>query len=272
MTDPNSQASALLQQSRLPFREARTLLALSLEVTPEHLVAHPEIRVHPAAQARFLEFSGRRRSGTPMAYLMGCQEFYGHPFEVTPAVLIPRPETELLVDTAMHLLPSRQEVSVLELGTGSGCIAIALALARPQWQIVATDRCDKALAVARRNSHRLQARVAFVAADWFAPLGNAPFDLIVSNPPYVAASDPHLCQLMDEPRHALTDGADGLSALRAILACAGDHLRPGGALLLEHGHDQGPQVQAMARAQGFVAVETLLDLEGRDRICLARRP
>ncbi len=270
MTDPNVNASVLLRQSRLPFREARALLALSLEVSPEHLVAHPEIAVHPAAQGRFSDLVVRRRGGTPMAYLTGFQEFYGHALEVTPAVLIPRPETELLVDTAVRLLPPRPDVSVLELGTGSGCIAITLALAQPYWQVVATDRCLQALAVARRNSRRLQARVGLVAADWFAPLGGARFDLIVSNPPYVAEGDPHLSSLTHEPRHALTDGADGLSALRAIIASAGEHLRPGGILLLEHGYDQGPQVHALAREQGFHAVETLLDLEGRDRVCLAR--
>ncbi len=271
MTDRNVTASVLLRQSRLPFREARALLALSLGVSPEHLVAHPEIVVHPAVQGRFSDLAARRRSGTPMAYLTGFQEFYGHAIEVTPAVLIPRPETELLVDTAIRLLPSRPGISVLELGTGSGCVAITLALAQPHWQVVATDRCLQALAVARRNSSRLQARVALVAADWFAPLGGTRFDLIVSNPPYVAAGDPHLCSLAHEPRHALTDGADGLRALRTIIVTAGRHLRPGGVLLLEHGYDQGPQVHALAREQGFDSVETLLDLEGRDRVCLARR-
>ncbi len=270
MTDPNVLASVLLRQSRLPFREARALLALSLGVSPEHLVAHPEIAVHPAAQGRFADLAARRRGGTPMAYLTGFQEFYGHALEVTPAVLIPRPETELLVDTAIRILPSRPGLSVLELGTGSGCIAITLALAQPHWQVVATDRCVQALAVAHRNSSRLQARVALVAADWFAPLGGARFDLIVSNPPYVAEGDPHLSSLTHEPRHALTDGADGLRALRTIIASAGKHLRPGGVLLLEHGYDQGPQVHALAREQGFGSVETLLDLEGRDRVCLAR--
>jgi len=260
-------ARALLRDCPLAPKEARALLAQSLEVAAEHLVAHPELSVDRRAQALFSHQVSERRRGAPMAYLLGMQEFYGHRLRVSPDVLIPRPETELLVDTALRLLQDRTDMRVLDLGTGSGCIAIALALARPDIWIIACDRSPDALQIARENCLRLGASLHLVAAQWYAPL-QAKFDLIISNPPYIAAGDRHLADLPFEPRAALTDEADGLTALRAIICGARARLRRGGQLLVEHGYDQGAAVRALMQAHGFEEVTTLRDLAGQERACL----
>jgi release factor glutamine methyltransferase len=250
----------------LPEREKRSLLAQALGVAREFLLAHPEATVDADARTRLLQTVQRRLAGEPMAYLLQAQEFYGHRLRVTPDVLIPRPETELLVDLALAALPAeRRQARVLDLGTGSGCIAIALAAARPGWTVLGIERSAAALALARDNSRERGVAVLFAAGDWYAPVAGR-FDLIVSNPPYVAAGDPHLAQLRYEPRTALTDGGDGLSALRRIIEGAPAHLQAGGRLLVEHGFDQGEAVRAMLHAAGFDAVETARDLEGRERV------
>lgn len=255
-----------LGAAALPEREKRALLAQALGVAREFVLAHPEAGVDAGSRARFLRAVERRLSGEPMAYLLEMQEFHGLRLRVTPDVLIPRPETELLVDLALAALPpGRPDVRVLDLGTGSGCIAIALAAARPAWTVFGVERSPDALAIARHNSRELGVPVLFAAGDWYAPVAGG-FDLIVSNPPYVAAGDPHLAQLGFEPREALTDGGDGLSALRRIVAGAPAQLRAGGRLLIEHGHDQGEEVRRMLRTAGFDAVETVRDLEGRERV------
>jgi len=233
----------------------------------ERLIAHPQTPVSAEQARRFARAVQRRSQGEPMAYLLGGQEFYGHYFEVTPEVLIPRPDTELLVDTALRELQACAGARVLDLGTGSGCIAIALALARPDCFVVASDISPGALAVARRNARRLQAPVHLLAGHWLQPIG-ARFDLIVANPPYIAANDGHLGALAHEPRAALTDEADGLSQLRLLVAQAPAHLAPGGRLLLEHGYDQGAAVRGLMQ-QGGLAAQTLRDLAGRERACLA---
>lgn len=254
-----------LQECRLPVKEKRALLAHALGVSRETLVAHPESPVPAAALERFRRCAERRHHGMPMAYLLGEQEFYGHRLRVTPAVLIPRPETEVLVERALEAMGTHA-ARVLDLGTGSGAIAIALAAARPSWTVFASDCSLEALRVAQGNAARAGVTVRLLAGRWFAPIGAA-FDLIVSNPPYIAQDDPHLEHLGGEPRLALTDGADGLSALREIVGSARRYLRPEGQLLVEHGYDQGPAARALMQEAGFDAVRTFPDLEGRDRVC-----
>jgi len=263
-------AHALLRACPLAPKEARALLAHALEVPAERLIAHPESRVDQRAQEAFSHLVSERQRGTPMAYLLGVQEFYGHRVRVTPEVLIPRPDTELLVETALHLLRGRAGMRVLDLGTGSGCIGIALALARPDLWIVACDRSPAALRVAQENCGRLGVSLQLVAAQWYAPM-RGHFDLIISNPPYIAAGDRHLADLSFEPRAALTDEADGLTALRTIIAGAGERLSRGGQLLVEHGYDQGPAVRAMMLEYGFAQATTLRDLAGQERACLGAR-
>lgn len=263
---PAVPAAQLLRACTLPAAEARALLCHVLALRRETLIAHPETPVGAPQAAQFSAALARRAQGVPMAYLLGGQEFYGHYFEVAPAVLIPRPDTEVLVDTALQELRARGAARVLDLGTGSGCIAIALALARPDFFVVASDRSEAALHLARRNAARLGARVHFLAGAWLEPIGGV-FDLIVANPPYIAFDDAHLDGLAHEPRTALTDGGDGLGHLRQLIATAPARLAPGGLLLLEHGYDQGAAVRAMMQQQGLSA-STLLDLGGRDRACL----
>jgi release factor glutamine methyltransferase len=206
-----------------------------------------------------------------MAYLLGFREFMGHEFAVSPAVLIPRPETELLVETALDVLArcSQAEPRVLDMGTGSGAIAVSIALACAKASVVATDVSDEALSLARENARRLGARVEFFCGNWYHAVSGQPeFDLIVSNPPYISANDPHLVQgdLRFEPAGALTDGADGLDALRAIVGGAPLRLKAGGALWVEHGWDQAPAVRSLLRQAGFKMVESLPDLAGIERI------
>jgi release factor glutamine methyltransferase len=262
-------AGELLAASGLPGAEARALLAFAGGATREALIAFPEEVVAPEAAARFEALAARRRAGEPMAYLLGVQEFYGRPFCVTPAVLIPRPETELLVDLALDALRTTQSPRVLELGTGSGCIAISLALERPDARVAAADASVEALAVARANAQRLGARVDFVASDWYAAI-EGEFDAIVANPPYVAAGDPHLAALRFEPIHALTDHGDGLRCLRTIIAGAPAHLARGGRLLVEHGYDQAAAVRALFERAGFDEVRTVSDAAGIERACTGR--
>ncbi|TDG19584.1 peptide chain release factor N(5)-glutamine methyltransferase [Paraburkholderia silviterrae] len=221
----------------------------------------------------------RRAQGEPIAQLVGTREFYGLDFDVTPDVLIPRPETELLVETALAAMEGRAQPRVLDLGTGSGAIAVAIASARPDARVWAVDRSQAALDVAARNAARLlDARrpggaLTLVAASWYDALDPAlHFDVIVSNPPYIASGDPHLAQgdLRFEPRGALTDEADGLTALRAIVAGAPARLVPGGVLWMEHGYDQAAAVRALLEAQGFADVGSREDLAGIERISGAR--
>ncbi|MGE4367798.1 peptide chain release factor N(5)-glutamine methyltransferase [Thermomonas sp.] len=253
--------------------DGELLLAEALGRSRSWLYAHPEAPVPAPARARFGALLARRQAGEPVAYLLGRQGFWSLELEVGPATLIPRPETERLVELALARLPAGQPLRVADLGTGSGAIALALARERPQARIVATDASAEALAVARRNAERLGlVQVEFRTGDWLAPLRGERFDLIVSNPPYIALGDPHLAQgdLRFEPPMALASGADGLDAIRVIVRDADRHLRPGGWLLLEHGWNQGAAVRALLEAAGFVEVATGRDLEGRERISLGR--
>lgn len=264
-------AGALLAGSGLARAEARRLLACALDVPIEALIAHPEQGVDAAAAARFTQLAARRRAGEPIAYLVGRREFYGRPFAVAPGVLIPRPETELLVELAVVQLRALPAPRVLDLGTGSGCIAITLALECRAAQVVAAERSAAALAVARRNAQALGASVEFVASDWYEAVAGD-FEVIVANPPYVADGDPHLPDLRHEPRAALVAGADGLAELRRIVAGAPARLRAGGWLAVEHGHDQGAAVRTLFADAGFVAIETHRDAAGIERVCSGRHP
>ena len=261
----------LLSSSTLPTFEARALLASQLGVARERLAARPKQLVAPADAQRFAQLAERHQRGEPLAYLLGEKEFYGRMFAVSPAVLIPRPETELLVEAALSL-GVRDSACVLDLGTGSGCIAITLALERPAWQIVATDKSQQAIAVARGNARKWQAgNVEFRDGSWFTAVPDQRFDLIVSNPPYVAVGDSHLGALRFEPMHALVAEAGGLACLHTIIQDAPLHLMPGGFLALEHGHDQAAAVRDRLATGGWRDVRTLADLAGLDRVTLARR-
>ena len=248
--------------------DAEVLLAAALNRPRSYLLAWPEQSVAPESVARFAAWLERRRNGEPVAYLLGRREFWSLELEVTTDTLIPRPETELLVELALARLPADQPLTVADLGTGSGAIALALALERPQARIIATDQSLAALAVARRNARQLNlAHVEFRQGDWCGPLARERFDLIIANPPYVAVNDPRWRQggLRFEPPAALIAGPDGLDALRMIIAQAPDYLQPGGGLLLEHGYDQGEAVPALLRERGFNPVADHQDSAGLSR-------
>lgn len=254
--------------------EAQVLAACALEVNRAWLVAHGGEAPDPAAAHRLAALFRRRLDGEPVAHILGRREFYGREYRVTPDVLIPRPETELLVEAALARLPADRPASVLDLGTGSGCVAISLALERPAWTVTAVDASPAALAVAQVNGGRLGARVRWLESDWFSALADRRFDLIVGNPPYIADTDPHLNRgdLPREPRAALAAGADGLDAIRAIVHAAPGHLQARAWLQLEHGWDQGEAVRILLQARGFTDVDTLRDLAGQARVSLGLWP
>jgi len=259
----------LLRESGLPRLEAELLLRSVLGCERAWLMAHAEEGIDSSrartAHARF----ARRRAGEPVSYITGWREFYGLALRVTPKVLIPRPETELLVELALERLPPGAPASVLEIGTGSGAIAIALASERPGLAMVATDVSEAALAIAQRNARDHGVEIDFVLSDWFDALGPEHFDLIVSNPPYVAAGDAHLERgdLRFEPGLALVGGEDGLACIREIAARAQGRLRPGGSLLMEHGYDQGDRCVELLSALGYAEVADFNDLAGLPRAC-----
>lgn len=251
--------------------DARLLLQYATGCTHTDLLARPETPVIGPTRDQFVEWVERRAAGEPLAYLVGEAEFRGRVFQVSPEVLIPRPETEVLIDLALERLRGMTQPNVADLGTGSGIVAISLALECPAAVVTALDLSPGALAVARNNAGRLGARVDFHAGDWFAPLAGRRFDLIVSNPPYVAEGDPHLelNGLPHEPRMALTDadpGGNGLACIRRIVADAAAHLNPGGWLLFEHGYDQGAASRNLLAQAGFKDAFTHPDLAGIDRV------
>jgi len=231
------------------------------------VLAYPERSLPPEVEERFKDFAARRRDGEPVAYILGRKEFYSLPLAVNPAVLIPRPETELLVDLAL----ARDFSTALDLGTGSGAVALALKKHRPAARIVAVEASAAALEVAKRNGVALGLEVDWRHGQWLAPVGGEHYDLIVSNPPYVAAGDPHLTALRHEPMSALVAGADGLEAIRAIVLAAPAHLVPGGWLLLEHGVGQDAAVCDLLRHAGLEDARTWPDLAGIPRVSGAKR-
>ncbi|RZJ59864.1 MAG: peptide chain release factor N(5)-glutamine methyltransferase [Acidovorax sp.] len=229
------------------------------------LLAHDTDELDEAAQAQFIALCQRRAAGEPVAYLTGRKEFYGLALQVDARVLDPRPDTETLVDWALELIAPLPAPRLADLGTGSGAIALALQSQRPTAQVLAVDASSDALAVAQANATRLGLPVHFRQGNWMAGLDSVVFDAIVSNPPYIAAQDPHLAALTHEPLQALASGADGLEDIRTIVAQAPAHLVAGGWLLLEHGYDQAEAVRDLLRATGFAAVSSRQDLAGVER-------
>lgn len=258
----------ILQSAGIAPIDARVLLCAALGVDDAHLIAHPGQALTEQQRDRYLACVERRRAGEPVAYLTGEREFYSLAFKVTPAVLIPRPETELLVEAALERVPAHVPFRVLDLGTGSGCVAIAIAAYRPRAHVTAAEESRDALAVARENAERHGAGVEFLKSDWFGALAGRRFDLIVSNPPYVAEHDSHLSEgdTRFEPRAALVAGADGLSCIRLIIAQARAYLEPGGGLLFEHGYDQAARCRALLAQAGYFEVATRRDLAGVERV------
>lgn len=257
-----------MREARL---EARVLAAFAWNVAPTWLIAHDTDELTAEQSTAFYTLLARRLAGEPIAYLTGVREFFGRPFRVTPDVLIPRPDTELLVERALACLPPNQPADVLDLGTGSGCIAISLALERPLARVVAVDQSTAALAIARQNAQALGAQIEFVHSQWFDALHGRRFNIIVSNPPYIPAHDPHLQHgdVRFEPRQALVAGPSGLDDLITLVQQAAAHLLPAGTMLLEHGYDQGPAVQDLLRHAGYPAPQTWHDLAGHPRVTCA---
>lgn len=270
-----------LRDLRIPRIEARLLVehALGLKdsaTAHAWLIAHDTDVLSDEIAARYESLVLCRMAGKPIAYLVGQREFYGRPFRTTPAALIPRPETELLVDIALSVLPAEFSGAIVDVGTGTGCIAITLALERPQARVTALDVSADALALARENAKLLGAsNVQFVESNWFSQVpADASFDVIASNPPYIAPGDAHLSRgdLRFEPAIALADSVDGIESYRQLAQGAKRHLKPGGLLIVEHGFDQGESVPALFRDAGFVNVELFPDLAELPRVTCARMP
>jgi release factor glutamine methyltransferase len=259
-------------QAALPLDplENRILLCQALGLPRVALITQSERALTAAEAQRLAALVERRQFGEPIAYIVGQREFFGLEFAVNDAVLIPRPDTELLVELALERLPQRGRL--LDMGTGSGAIAVSVAHTRPDAAVTALDFSGAALDVARANANAHGATVRFLRSDWFGALDTERFDLIVSNPPYIAAHDEHLSRgdLRFEPNMALTDHADGLSALRTIIGGAPAHLEPGGWLLLEHGYDQALAVRALLETHGYADVQSWRDLAGIERVSGAR--
>lgn len=261
-------------RAKLPASEARLLLGHVLQRPAAWLLAHDEQVLAEDELLAFAALAARRAGGEPVAYLLGYREFFGREFAVAPAVLIPRPETELLVDLAKAAAAALPAPRILDLGTGSGCIAITLALEIPQALVTAVDASAAALQVAAKNAERLGASLRLLPSDWFGALAGEYFDLIVANPPYIAAADPHLVagDLRHEPPSALASGADGLDAIRDIVAAAPRHLASEGQLWLEHGYDQAAAVRELLAAAGLRDIGQHRDIAGIVRISGGRAP
>lgn len=266
-------ALALASERRIDRLDAQLLLAHVLDRPRTWLLAHDDRVLDGVESDQFCSLLARRAAGEPLAYLVGVKAFHRLLLQVDPRVLVPRPDTEVLVDWAIEWLGScgRPEPAVVDLGTGSGAIALAIKQVHPSANLTATDISSEALSAARSNAGRLDLAVAFSQSDWWSALVDRRFDLIVANPPYIAADDPHLAALVHEPMLALSPGGDGTAALRQIVEGAADHLAPDGWLLMEHGFDQAAVVSAMLRSAGFEAITTRPDLDGRPRCTGGRR-
>jgi len=255
--------------------DAQMVLGWILGRTRSWLVAHDDAALDRAQADAVRAAFARRAAGEPLAYVIGRKEFHGLTLQVDRDVLVPRPDTEVLVDWALELLAGplavRLRPRVVDLGTGSGAIALAVKQAHPAAALVATDASAAALGVAGANAARLGLELAFASGSWWAALPGERFDLVLGNPPYIAEGDPHLPALRHEPISALTSGGDGLDALREIIAGAGEHLEPGGWLLLEHGHDQAESVHGLLELHGFAEIATRRDLGGQPRCTGGRR-
>jgi release factor glutamine methyltransferase len=275
-TSPKTRLDAVLRHAceRIEAADARLLLAHALGKSPAWLIAHADEALEQDALGRFDALVESRIDGRPVAYLVGRRGFWTLDLAVTSDTLIPRPETELLVELALSRIPHGAASRIADLGTGSGAIALAIAIERPRCSVVATDASEAALQVAQGNARdNAIANVQFRHGSWFAPLAGERYDLIVSNPPYIAAGDPHLAEgdLRFEPATALSSGSDGLDDIREIVSSAEGFLADSGWLLLEHGLDQGAAIRELFEAAGFVEIATERDLESRDRVTLGRR-
>lgn len=274
--DARSQLIAALSlEPNIAGLEANILLGHALKKSRAYLLAHPEVDLDDASLASFTALLNRRLTGEPIAYVLGQREFYGFEFKVSPDVLIPRPETELLVELALAHIPSDQPKRVLDLGTGSGAIALTLAKLRPQTFVTAVDASPQALAIARQNAAQLEvSNIGFIQSDWFSALDpDSHFDVIVSNPPYVAENDPHLQQgdVRFEPIQALQSGADGLQDIRRIAQEAPRFLPVNGHLLFEHGYNQKNECAALLRTLGYSDIKCHPDLGGQDRVTSGKK-
>ena len=259
--------------SESPRLDAEILLGRAIDMPRSYLFAHPEDVPDEAAVARFEGTVERRMNGEPMAYIMGIREFWSMELMVTPATLVPRPETEILVDRALGQIPRKAEYRVLDLGTGSGAIALAIARERPMCHVVAVDVSEDALAVAAQNARHLDlGNIEFRHGDWTDPVRSETFELVVSNPPYVADKDPALDTLRHEPASALAAGADGLDAIRTLAERCLDVVAPGAPLMIEHGADQESEVRGILAAHEWVEIECHNDYAGLPRVTAARGP
>ena len=271
MNDAMRVRDALGLSNRDARSEVELLLMRALDITRARLIAHPELAAQAASDPTYLAYLQRRLAGEPIAYIFGEREFYGYTFTVSPDVLIPRPETELLVDLVLDHVDEQMSASVLDLGTGSGAIAIAIARQRPGVRVVAVDASQTSLGIARINSERLlksDRQVCFLKSDWFGQVAEKYFDVIVSNPPYVATGDRHLDKgdVRFEPSTALVGGDDGLDDLRTIVAQAPRYLVDGGLLLVEHGYDQAAACRQLLSQAGFPEPFSERDLAGHLRV------
>ena len=249
--------------------DAEVLLRTALNCDSAYLIAHAEEQVDAKHHDRFMELLARREQGEPISYILGQQEFWSLSLKITPATLIPRPETECLVEQALPFVWSDRESLVFDLGTGSGAIAVALASERPQARIIAVDLCPKALAVAAQNANSLGLdNIEFRHGNWFSPTQDLQADLIVANPPYIPDNDPHLFRgnVAHEPALALKGGSNGLDSIETIAAGGIYHLKPEGHLFLEHGFDQASAVQAYLERNGYINISTIKDYSGLDRV------
>jgi release factor glutamine methyltransferase len=271
---PLSVAQALQEARLLGVDRLDTLMLLAdtLACARTWLLAHDDAELSTEQATRLRARLARRAAGEPLAYLLGEKEFHGLMLQVDSNVLVPRPDTEVLVDWALELLAGTPHRNVVDLGTGSGAIALAVKHAKPTATVTATDVSPAALGIARANARRLALEVEFIEGSWWQAVPRRRFQLVLSNPPYIAAGDPHLGALGHEPALALTPGGDGLDALRSIVAGATAHLEPEGWLLLEHGFDQADAVQALLREHGFAGVQTRRDLAGQPRCSGAHQP
>lgn len=265
----------LKHSSPTPALDAQVLLAHTLKRDRTYIIAHARDPLDAGDQEQFQELLAQRLKGTPVAYLTGEQEFWSLPISVSPDTLIPRPETELMVELALEKIPRDREFAVADIGTGSGAIALALASERNKIHLLACDNSNAAIQVAGSNAKRLGiSNVEFITGSLFVPFGDKKFDLVVCNPPYIAENDPHLAQgdVRFEPRSALAAGPDGLDVIRRVVHDARQHLLPAGWLMIEHGYDQEACVEELFRQAGFEEVECYRDLAGQPRVTVGRRP
>lgn len=270
----NHALALLSPHSESPKLDAEILLANCLKKTRSFLYAYPEKGLDKALLERFNNMLQQRQQGIPIAYITGEREFWSLPLNVSQATLIPRPETELLVEHALRLLQHRSQAFVLDLGTGSGAIALALAKEQPKWQLTASDISLAALDIAANNARNLKINnVTFLHSRWFSHITAPPFDLIISNPPYIAEQDPHLStgDIQFEPRQALVSGIDGLDDIRHIAAHSHAFLMAGGWLLLEHGYNQGEAVKTILNHNGYDAIQCFPDWQGHLRVTAGQR-